>query len=416
MSVGKQTRLGVNSKQTQTIDARQYGVERYSGRTGDLMDAETGTMSPAFQAWAEQTLTPAVAALQTGMPVAFPTETVYGLGADISCPAAVAQIYELKGRPDDNPLIVHVACRRDIAPLAAAFSPQADALANAFMPGPLTLVLPRSAVVPDVVTAGLDTVGIRIPLSLPARAFIALSGRSVAAPSANLSGSPSPTEAAHVVADFQGRLSYVIDGGPAAVGLESTVLDVSGPVPLILRPGQVTAADVIACLLAAGVEPAEENWREVLLASEKKHSNLIESDETPRAPGMKYRHYAPSVPVEIIPLAAVPERTAKLTEHFRSLQADAAGITGRPLKLGLFAGRALVTAVSSNESIIPFCYGDQDDQEQAARALFAGLRSLDRSGVDLILAEAMPLTGVGIAYMNRLEKAAAGGDLQKKMK
>ena len=238
----------------------------------------------------EALLRPAGLALRQGELVAFPTETVYGLGASAMNPQAVARIFSVKGRPPDNPLIVHSADIAGLEPLVQTLSPLARKLLLAFAPGPLTLVLPRSARVPAVVTAGLDTVAVRIPDHPVAHRLLDLAGIGVAAPSANRSGRPSPTLAWHVLQDLDGRIPYLIDGGPCRYGLESTVVDLSGDRPVILRPGSVTAE---AISRVAGIETklAETGRRD--------DGESQERDGQPRAPGMKYRHYAPNARVVI---------------------------------------------------------------------------------------------------------------------
>ncbi|MEK8133105.1 L-threonylcarbamoyladenylate synthase, partial [Paenibacillus filicis] len=222
----------------------------------------------------------AAEALRRGGTIAFPTETVYGLGADARSDAAVAAVFTAKGRPSDNPLIVHIADRSQLAELTAPPEEAVSLLMDAFWPGPLTVVLPvREGVLSPLVTAGLSTVGIRVPDHPVARALIAASGCPVAAPSANRSGRPSPTEAGHVLHDLAGRIAGIVDGGPAGVGLESTVVELRGDTLYVLRPGGVTAAQ-LRRVLPAGVHVQEA-------------AESVAAAETPRAPGMKYAHYAP---------------------------------------------------------------------------------------------------------------------------
>ena len=220
-------------------------------------------------------LAEAAAVLRGGGLVAFPTETVYGLGADATNPEAVSRIFEAKGRPSTNPLIVHAAGLEDARRCVGEWPGRAQALADRFWPGPLSLVLPRSAIIPDLVTAGHDTVGVRVPRPRAARLLIELAGRPVAAPSANRSTGISPTQAGHVLKDLDGRIDLILDAGPTLVGLESTVLDLSGKVPRVLRPGQVTREDLAAAL----GEPVEESGA-----------------ASPRSPGQMSIHYAPRVP------------------------------------------------------------------------------------------------------------------------
>lgn len=224
----------------------------------------------------------AAALWQQGEVVAFPTETVYGLGAAIGQPAAVAKIYAAKGRPTDNPLIAHIASLAMVSQLARNVPESFYHLADHFWPGPLTMVVSRQPSVPDIATAGLPTIGIRWPAHPVAQQLITALGAPVAAPSANLSGRPSPTTANHVLADLDGKIAAVVDGGACTVGIESTIIDLSSARPVILRPGAITAADLAAVL----GEPVAETTT---------HSSTV-----PQAPGMKYRHYAPQVPVRVV--------------------------------------------------------------------------------------------------------------------
>ncbi|MBR6484465.1 MAG: threonylcarbamoyl-AMP synthase [Clostridiales bacterium] len=230
----------------------------------------------------EENMKVAAAAVRDGEVVAFPTETVYGLGADALNKDAVKKIFEAKGRPGDNPLIVHIYDKSQIDDIASEITPLAQKLMDAFMPGPITVIVKKSSSIPDEVTAGLDTVGIRMPGSDTCRRFLSLCGCPVAAPSANLSGSPSPTSALHVLNDMDGRIFAIIDGGECEVGLESTVVDATGKEPVILIPGAVTKAMIDEA------------------TSSDIGSETLKEGQTPKAPGMKYRHYAPDAEVEII--------------------------------------------------------------------------------------------------------------------
>ena len=234
--------------------------------------------------------------IRAGEVVGFPTETVYGLGADALNPQAVRKIFAAKGRPADNPLIVHIAELSQIRPLISGeISDRAAALAHAFWPGPLTMIFPKSDRIPQEVSAGLDTVGIRFPANEDARRLIQACGCPIAAPSANRSGRPSPTTAAHVLEDMDGRIPMILDGGPCQVGLESTVLDVTGEIPRVLRPGGVTP-EMIAQV--AGSCRVDESVMRPLKEGEK-----------PRSPGMKYRHYAPKGSLTIF--EGAPEDVAR---------------------------------------------------------------------------------------------------------
>lgn len=316
--------------------------------------------------------------IRSGELVAFPTETVYGLGANALDADAVKRIFEAKGRPGDNPLIVHISAVEQLGPLISVEpSPMARALMDACWPGPMTLIFPKSDLVPMAVTAGLDTVAVRFPAHPAARALIDAARRPVAAPSANRSGRPSPTTAAHVLADMDGRIPMILDGGPCAVGLESTVIDMTGDVPRILRPGGVTPEMITAICGAARVDEAV--------------MRPLREGERPRSPGMKYRHYAPRGSLTVVQgdEAAVIARIEQLY--------DAA--EGTPLILAL-------------EGHLP-AYGDRRalslgvDAAGMARALFDALRQADDLGADALFSEAVPADGLGLAVMNRLGRAAA---------
>ena len=328
-----------------------------------------------------EALASAGALIRSGGLVAFPTETVYGLGADALNEAAVRSIFEAKGRPGDNPLIVHISALSQLQPLIAVEpSSMARALMDACWPGPMTLIFPKSDAVPMAVTAGLDTVAVRFPAHPAARALIDAAGVPIAAPSANRSGRPSPTAARHVLEDMDGRIPLILDGGPCAVGLESTVIDMTAEVPRILRPGGVTPERI--CEICGGVQVDEAVLRP------------LKDGERPRSPGMKYRHYAPKGSLTIVEgeAAAVAARIASLY--------DAALGAGR---------KPLILALDGHLS----AYGDRRtlslgaDAAGMARALFNALRDADRLGADAIYSEAVSADGVGLAVMNRLGRAAA---------
>lgn len=326
-------------------------------------------------------LLPAAMALRQGQLVAFPTETVYGLGANALDAAAVRAIYDVKGRPGDNPMIVHVTCIADLLPLVQALTPLAEKLFKAFSPGPLTLVMLKSPEVPDVVTAGLDTVAVRIPSHPVARRLIELAGVPVAAPSANRSGRPSPTRAWHVELDLAGRIPFIIEAGNSEFGLESTVVDVTADVPVILRPGTITAAairEIAGTVLGAGAEMAA-------------------NDRAPRSPGMKYRHYAPRAKVVI---ADNPDLTARALQVRQ--MADNLITDGQ--RVGVFGCAELLTELP--EQAVTVIYGQTPDAAAAGALLFDALRRLDQAKVTVIIAEGLSDRGVGAAYMNRLRKAA----------
>lgn len=320
--------------------------------------------------------------LRRGELVAFPTETVYGLGADARRSECVSRIFEAKGRPGDNPLIVHISDMEQLPPLVAGgeISDAAMKLARAFWPGPLTIIFPRSALIPDRVTGGLDTVAIRMPSHPAARELIRLSGCPVAAPSANRSGRPSPTLARHVLEDMDGRIPLILDGGACDVGVESTVVALDGDVPCILRPGGITPEMLEGVLGSVRVD--------------KGVMSPIAPTEKPRSPGMKYRHYAPNCRVRI--LRGNAESAAR---EICRLYDEAEGSNGAPLILcetghaPLYGARRLFTL--------------GDGAGEAAHALFDALREADERGAGLVLAEGFAAEGVGLAVMNRLGRAAA---------
>lgn len=331
----------------------------------------------------------AAAVLRRGGLVAFPTETVYGLGANALDPAAVEKIFAAKGRPPDNPLIAHIADRANLDGLVRRVSPEAGLLMERFWPGPLTLVLPRNAAVPAVVSAGLPTVAVRMPDHPVARALIRAAGVPLAAPSANTSGKPSPTEAAHVLSDLRGRIEAILDGGPCEVGVESTVVDLSGPVPVLLRPGGVTLEDLERVL--PQVETAPE------LGAEIRH---------PLSPGMKYTHYKPSAEVLLV-AGAAPAVAGKMEELVQQQRRE-----GK--RVGLLVTAELGSLLDRDDCRPDFLghLGSRCDLTEAAFRLFGLLRECDQKKLDIVLAEALPETGIGLAVMNRLRKAAGYRILQ----
>ncbi|MEK3718021.1 L-threonylcarbamoyladenylate synthase [Paenibacillus sp. FSL R7-0333] len=358
--------------------------------------------------------------LRSGETVAFPTETVYGLGADARNTAAVEAVFAAKGRPSDNPLIVHIARREDLGRLVTEVHPVAEALIDAFWPGPLTLVLPvRPGVLSPLVTAGLDTVGVRMPDHPVALALLRAADCPVAAPSANRSGRPSPTLAAHVLEDLAGYIGGVLDGGAAGVGLESTVVQVQpdGTVA-VLRPGGITAEQLAAVTgtEAAAAEPAAgadmpagasgggsvpvppaavPGGGEAGAAAQA----AAGSGPAPRAPGMKYTHYAPRGALGIV-RGSSAQRVAETAAGLLQAAQRAGEITG----LLLFEEhRSLYPA---DPAACTVSLGSLSSPEETARFLYAALRRFDEAGATYILAEACPVTGLGAAIMNRLMKAA----------
>ena len=318
--------------------------------------------------------------LRRGETVAFPTETVYGLGANALDPDAVAKIYAAKGRPSDNPLIVHIADTAQADELAEV-SDLARQLMDAFWPGPLTLVLPARDCIPRIVTGGLDTVGIRMPAHPAALMMLRQAALPIAAPSANISGRPSPTTADHVAEDLSGRIPLIIDGGAAISGLESTVLDLASPIPAILRPGVITAE-----ALAPFIPGISEETR-------------LPDGGIARAPGMKYRHYAPKAPVLLCPPNEIYSTYCAALQEF---YADTANEGKDEPKIAVLATMQGLTGMAKAEH----CFLLGENAEEAAQNLFAALRWTDEINADLVIAESFPEKGVGIALMNRLKKAA----------
>lgn len=309
--------------------------------------------------------------IRDGGLVAFPTETVYGLGADALNPDAVLKIYRVKGRPADNPSIVHIADYEDIRELAAEVTEDMEILMKTFWPGPMTMIVPAKEIIPKVTTGGLDTVGIRMPRGASCRELVRRSGCPIAAPSANISGKPSPTEAQHVIDDFEGKIEAVIDGGPCQVGIESMVIDMTGSIPMILRPGILTRADFERAL-----------GKRILLDPTLNRKPDPEKAEhfRPKAPGQKYRHYAPKAPMIIF--------EGKDPEQVRG---------------AMDAERLEREQLGQNVCVIDY---EPGEERKAAKHFFARLREADREGVDVILAAALPENGVGFSVMNRMLKSA----------
>lgn len=306
--------------------------------------------------------------------VAFPTETVYGLGANATKEQAVSKIFKAKGRPSDNPLIVHVANQQQIEKYVTVVPDVAKKLMDAFMPGALTIILKSNGTIAKNVTADLDTVALRIPNHPVAIELLEQANIPLAAPSANLSGKPSPTTAAHVFQDLNGKIAGILDGGPTGIGLESTVLDCTGDVPVILRPGGVTKEELEQVVDNVLIDPA-----------------LIKTQDKPKAPGMKYNHYEPEAPLWLIDGDAA----------FFQQQVEEQRAAGK--KLGIIASKELAEQIQASD--IKVC-GTREDLKTVAVHLYDTLRTFKKSDVDLILCETFPEAGVGQAIMNRLNKAA----------
>lgn len=311
-----------------------------------------------------RTIAAAARLIRRGGLVAFPTETVYGLGADATRGAAVARIFTAKGRPPGNPLIVHVADPDQVRGIVASLPADALKLMRCFWPGPLSLVLPRSAALPQEVSAGRPTVAVRMPAHPVALYLIRAAGVPLAAPSANRSGRPSPTTAGHVLEDLAGRIEGLLDGGPCSVGVESTVLDLSGSRPLILRPGGI----------------GREQLQEALGVAIEERSRG-EAGTSP-APGLGYRHYRPRAPLILI--------TGSRDRRAAAMEALARGCRRGGSRVGVIRARS-----------------GPGGAREMARELFPELRRLDGRGVDLILAEGISAPGLGHTVMDRLRQAAA---------
>lgn len=313
--------------------------------------------------------------LRRGGLLGIPTETVYGLGANGLNPDAVGRIFAAKGRPQDNPLILHIPSADWLERYCVDIPDTAYALAERFWPGPLTMVLRRKRVVPDVVTAGLDTVGMRCPAHPVCRAILTAADVPVAAPSGNTSGRPSPTTAAGMLEDMDGKIDGIVDGGPCAVGVESTIVDLTVMPPRLLRPGGVTLEQLRDALGEVVVDPAV--------------TRLMGAGEQPRAPGMKYRHYAPKAPVTV-----VQGGPAAAARYIQAHMAPGDGVICFDEYAGLFAGHPL-------EQL-----GPSTDVPEQARRVFEALRWFDGTGVSRIWAQCPAAAGIGLAVANRLNKAA----------
>lgn len=318
--------------------------------------------------------------LSKGGLVAFPTETVYGLGGDALNPESSRKIYAAKGRPSDNPLIVHIADWTSIDKICTDIPAEAKQLADIFWPGPLTMILKKSAAVPPETTGGLNTVAVRMPDHPVAAALIRAAGGYVAAPSANLSGRPSPTAAAHVIEDMDGRIDMIIDGGDVGIGLESTIVDLTEDVPVILRPGYVT----------------QEMLRRVIGRVDT-DSTLMHHDtgQAPKAPGMKYRHYAPKGSMLLIE----GDREAVI----RKMNAEVKEAGRRGARTGVMITDEIWDRVSAD---VKKSVGSREDEYEIARRLYRILREFDEEGVTAIFGECFSSDGFGQAVMNRLLKAA----------
>lgn len=320
--------------------------------------------------------------IRKGGLAAFPTETVYGLGADALNPKAVASLFEAKKRPLDNPPIIHVANKEDVYRLARCVPAEAELLMKCFWPGPLTLVLKRSEAVPDLTVAGLETVAIRMPKLEVALELIRESEVPIAAPSANLAGRPSPTNAKHVFCDLNGRIDAILDGGPTHVGVESTVLDLSVYPPQVLRPGGITFESLRKVLSEVVLHPFVAAEKEIAFAEI-------------RSPGMKHKHYAPKAELILVEgdILAVVEKIKEMLRDY--------GEKGRGVAI-----LATDETAARYSGVTVKSLGSRFNLEAVAQNLFRLLREFDTEGVDVIIAEGLPADGLGLAVMNRLRKAS----------
>ncbi|MBQ2283106.1 MAG: threonylcarbamoyl-AMP synthase [Agathobacter sp.] len=319
--------------------------------------------------------------LAEGELVAFPTETVYGLGGDALNPEAAGKIYAAKGRPSDNPLIVHIADVSDLRRIVTEVPPQAEKLAEAFWPGPLTMIFWKNDQVPCATTGGMDTVAVRMPNHPVALELIRQSGCLIAAPSANTSGRPSPTEAAHVAEDMDGRIPMILDGGSVDIGIESTIIDLTESVPMVLRPGYITP----------------EMLSEVLGESVILDPGIVAEDDTkkPKAPGMKYKHYAPKADMII-----VDGSSEQVIKKINELAAEA-GKQGKKT-----AVIATEETKDQYQADVVLSMGSREDEDSIARHLYHILRECDELSVGSIYSECFSTPRIGQAIMNRLLKAA----------
>ena len=319
--------------------------------------------------------------LKQGGLVAFPTETVYGLGGDALNPQASMKIYAAKGSPSDNPLIVHIAEFDKLAPIVAEVPEKAKILAEKYWPGPLTMIFPKKDIVPYGTTGGLDTVAVRMPVDPVANCLIHLAGVPIAAPSANTSGRPSPTKAEHVIEDMDGKIEMIIDGGAVGIGVESTIVDVSGEIPTLLRPGAITIEMLRETLGQVDIDP-------VILGP-------VSGDIKPKAPGMKYRHYAPKADMILVE-GDMDKVVDYINEQTKKAEAEGkkVGIICTEESRDMYQG--------GNLEVI----GSREHEETVAHNLFAVLRDFDARKVDCIFSESFSKDQLGQAIMNRLCKAA----------
>jgi len=366
----------------------------------------TGTISAADT----EKIREAAEVLKAGGLVAFPTETVYGLGGDGRRADVSARIYAAKGRPSDNPLIVHISCMKELTPLVKSVPDTCRLLADAYWPGPMTLVMEKSGVIPKETTGGLNTLAVRMPVHPVAAKLIELSGVPVAAPSANRSGRPSTTTAQHCIEDLDGRIDMILDGGPCDIGVESTIVDLTEAKPVLLRPGAVTMEMLTATL---GEEPLRD--KAILRA--------LGEGEKPKAPGMKYRHYAPQAPLVVVrakqemPGAGTISKSglnsAGKENVYRRILELAEEYTAAGLRTEVICTQECADRIRSEAAFeklaakLPLrVLGKENESLKISQNLFAVLRDTDEDKVDRLIAEGFGENDLFLAIMNRLKKAA----------
>ena len=326
--------------------------------------------------------------IKNGELVIFPTETVYGIGANALDKDAVSKIFIAKGRPADNPLIVHIADKRDIEKYVREVTPVEQKLIDTFMPGPFTLILPKKDIIPDIVSGGLDTIGIRMPSNVIARGIISFSGVPVAAPSANVSGKPSGTSIEDIRKELEGRVSAIIDGGETEIGLESTVVKVIHEIPVILRPGKITDKEIIE---AVGIAKYDNKIFEKVTEEQ-----IVES------PGMKYKHYAPETKCKMVYCEDELDQIFYINRYIRQYKGDVVLLS--------FDEHREKIVISDSRFI---SLGSKDNLEEIAKNIYSALRKADSINAEVILIEGVKREGIGIAIMNRLLRAAGYDILEK---
>ena len=337
---------------------------------------ETKVLKLNRDTFTDEQLAEAGAVIRAGGLVAFPTETVYGLGGNALDPQASEKIYAAKGRPSDNPLIAHIADMEGLYEIAKDISPKAEAIAKKFWPGPLTIVLNKKDIVPKKTTGGLDTVAVRMPSDKIANALIRMAGVPIAAPSANISGRPSPTKAEHCIEDLSGKIEMIIDGGEVNIGVESTIIDATGEEICLLRPGAITVEMLKEVVGEVSIDPAI--------------TGPMAAGVKPKAPGMKYKHYAPKADLTII-----TGDNEKVVEKINELVAKS------DKKCGIIATKENAASFANAPAILKII-GTRADETTVRHNLFAVLREFDETDAELIYSEGF----ADMAIMNRLKKAA----------